>query len=95
MSKVQFELGQILATPAAMREFCHLEITDCLLKHARGQWGNLTLHDWNMNQSALNNGGRIMSVYKLSKGRVLWIITEAEDDNGHRSATTILLPSDY
>lgn len=95
MSDKNFQLGQLLATPAALRLFTHQEITECLIKHARGKWGNLTLNDWNMNNSALKNGGRIMSVYKLSKGRVLWIITEAEDDEGNRSATTMLLPSDY
>lgn len=28
-------------------------------------------------------------------GEKIWVITEATDDRGHRSATTILLPDEY
>jgi hypothetical protein len=38
----------------------------------------------------LQLGERIVSAYRLADGAKIWIITEAD-----RSATTILLPSEY
>jgi len=44
---------------------------------------------------ALQDGSRILSAYHTSTGQKIWIITEATDDRGQRSATTILLPDEY
>jgi hypothetical protein len=38
----------------------------------------------------------LLSAYVLKDGKTkIWLITEAEDDNGNRAATTGLLPSEY
>jgi hypothetical protein len=47
------------------------------------------------NAEALRCGSRILSAYVLLTGVKIWIITEGEDDEGNREATTILLPSEY
>ena len=44
---------------------------------------------------AAGNGARILSAYDTQDGTRLWVITEAEDEYGQRSATTILLPQEY
>jgi hypothetical protein len=64
-------------------------------RHAEGDWGDLTDNDRVLNDEALVDGSRILSVYVTKKGTKLWIITEAADDNGERAATTILLPEEY
>ncbi len=46
-------------------------------------------------EQALVSGARILAAYMLSDGIKIWIITEAEDDEGERSHTTVLLPSEY
>ena len=46
-----------------------------------------------MAEAILDDLSRLLSAYKTLKGVKLWIITEAEDDDGHRAATTILLPT--
>jgi hypothetical protein len=51
--------------------------------------------DWRLNDEALKDGSRILSAYLTLKDKRLWIITEAADDNGHRAATTLLLPEEY
>jgi hypothetical protein len=52
--------------------------------------------DAEANNQALRDGSRLLSAYILNDGKTkIWVITEAEDDNGNRAATTILLPSDY
>ena len=48
-----------------------------------------------MNEWALRTGDRLFSVYPIAQGVTIWVITEAADDDGERSATTILLPTDY
>ena len=64
-----------------------------LLRHLKGDWGDLAEEDKSENDLAVKAGDlRIFSAYETNIEDVgkIWIITEAD-----RSATTILLPSDY
>lgn len=95
--KVQFPLGQILATPGALEALQRNNSTglEYLRRHAHGDWGIVCDEDKQANQEALQNGARILSAYPLSDETNLWIITEAVGDNGTRAATTMLLPDEY
>lgn len=95
--KANFGLGQIVATPAAIEamEASGQEARFFLRRHASGDWGEVDAEDWQSNQQALVDGSRLLSVYRTLKGTRLYVITEATDDDGHRAATTILLPEDY
>lgn len=96
--KPRFDLGQLLSTPAALQAMAASNQTpmDFLSRHARGDWGDdLCDEDRRLNDQALVDGSRILSVYRTRKGVKIWIITEATDDNGHRAATTCILPSEY
>ena len=64
-------------------------------RHPYGEWGDLDEEDKQRNEQALVSGARILSAYMLSDGTKIWIITEAEDDEGLRSHTTVLLPEEY
>ena len=66
-----------------------------LNRHVQGDWGEVCDEDKALNDQSLIDGSRIMSAYKTTAGVKLWIITEAADDDGHRMATTILLPEEY
>lgn len=84
--------GQVVATPGALRA---LQATgqdpfQFLQCHASGDWGELCQEDKQENEFSLKHGFRILSAYRLSDGTKVWIITEAD-----RSATTLLLPSEY
>ncbi len=59
-------------------------------QHHAGNWGIVDAEDWQLNDTALVDGDRLLSAYMTLKGVKLWIITEHD-----RSVTTILLPSDY
>jgi hypothetical protein len=62
-----------------------------VLRHLRGDWGNLDDEDKQENEFSVQNGYRILSSYRLNgDGQRIWIITEED-----RSATTILLPEEY
>jgi hypothetical protein len=55
-----------------------------------GDWGDLDEEDRRENERSLEDGCRLLSAYHLRDGTKIWIITEAD-----RSATTLLLPSEY
>jgi hypothetical protein len=90
--KPKFPLGQIVATPSALQALQAVgqEPLEFLQRHASGDWGELCEEDKQENEFSLKQGFRILSAYRLSDGTKLWIITEAD-----RSATTLLLPSEY
>jgi hypothetical protein len=93
----KFSLGQIVATPGAMDALndAGQSAAGFLHRHGRGDWGELCDEDRKANDDALIDGSRLLSAYRTSHGEKLWIITEANDESGHRAATTILLPSEY
>lgn len=93
----KFHLGQIVATPGALEalDASDQSPADFLARHARGDWGDLSEEDRRLNDEALIDGSRLLSAYKTIKGVKVWIVTEAADDEGHRAATTLLLPDEY
>ena len=86
----KFALGQIVATPNALASIPNDEILSALSRHVCGDWGILDSEDWNANENALKNGGRLFSGYHSTQKVRFWIITEWD-----RSVTTVLLPMDY
>lgn len=90
--KAKFSLGRIVATPGALRALREAKEEGFvyLFRHACGDWGEVCAEDREENDLSLREGFRLLSVYLLPDGVKIWIITEAD-----RTATTILLPSDY
>ena len=88
--KPRFNVGLLVATPGALQAVPETEMRFALARHSLGDWGELDAHDWRENDSALAEGGRLLSAYVTRKGVPLWIITEWD-----RSVTTVLLPDEY
>jgi len=88
----KFPLGRLLATPGALRAFTEAgeNTLDYLLRHVGGDWGDVPPEDAKENEFSLTRHLRLFSAYTLGSGVEIWVITEAD-----RSATTILLPSEY
>ena len=88
----RFALGQTFITPGAEEalQIAGQTATEFLRRHMSGDWGDLSDEDVKENELSLKKGFRLLSAYQTGKGQKLWIITEAD-----RSATTILLPSEY
>jgi len=93
----RLSLGQVVATPGALQALEESGQTPnfFLDQHVSGNWGIVGEEDWQLNDESLKDGSRILSAYLTSKGKKVWVITEATDDNGHRVATTLLLPEEY
>lgn len=88
----RFPLGAVVATPGALEalETAGHSPTEFLSRHVAGDWGEVGSEDGRLNDEAVASGERILSAYRTKAGEKIWIITEAD-----RSATTILLPSEY
>ncbi|MCX8967319.1 plasmid related protein [Erwinia psidii] len=67
-----------------------LNLFPLLTRHLNADWGDLCHDDIVLNHQALKEGGRLFSAYQVGSDLTIWIITEAD-----RSATTLLLPSEY
>lgn len=90
-STVKFPLGQLVATPGALDALAALGLSGFSLvrRHVCGDWSEMGTDDQASNIEAVERGSRVFSAYTYGKTR-FWVITEAD-----RSATTILLPSEY
>jgi hypothetical protein len=88
----KFAVGRLVATPGALQAFEQSGESPLtyLQRHLCGDWGEVDAHDQAENEYSLQHGLRLLSAYRLSSGERIWIVTEAD-----RSATTILLPSEY
>lgn len=85
-----FNLGRIVASANALRSLTQDDIRAGIDRHRAGQWGDLTSDDRSQNDLALEQGGRLLSVYHSATGAKFYVITEAD-----RSVTIVLLPEDY
>lgn len=90
MDTQRFELGQVLITPGAYEELNLRDAANGLLRHSTGDFGEVSEEDKALNEEAIETGERILSAYYDRDGVKYWIITEWD-----RSATTVLLPSEY
>lgn len=86
---VSFPLGNIVGTAGSMA-LPKADIQVALRRHMANDWGDLPEEDWQVNDSSVKTGDRLMSSYKAIDGTEFWIITESD-----RSVTTILLPNEY
>lgn len=87
-----FPLGRTVTTPGGLALLDHAGVnaSTLLVRHQNGDFGDLDEADRVANVKAIRNHTRILSAYVLARGKRIWIITEAD-----RSATTLLLPSEY
>ncbi|HTU23409.1 MAG TPA: hypothetical protein VMG10_35565 [Gemmataceae bacterium] len=86
----KFPLGEIVITRTALDTLPPETVRQALARHAQGDWGELCDEDRQENELSLQEGYRLLSVYRAGDGTKFWIITEAD-----RSVTTVLLPNDY
>jgi hypothetical protein len=92
MIELTFPLGSIYMTPGAIEALGEAgqSAQEFIARHARLEQGELCDEDHRENLYSVDRHLRIFSAFKTREGVKLWVITEAD-----RSATTILLPSEY
>ena len=90
MTVGRFNLGREVITTGAQSALPQDDVIAAISRHASGDWGNVCAEDAAQNDWALAHGARLISAYESRGGIAFWVITEAD-----RSATTVLLPSEY
>jgi hypothetical protein len=96
----KFELGETVATSnlvyAMQNAYGEARTAQIILlmlrRHHAGDWGDVCAEDAKANEDALKNGERLLSIYYPMNDRnfKVYVITEWD-----RSATTVMLASDY
>lgn len=89
ITRVPYEPGRLVMTPSVPENFEPVEVFRAITRHLSCDWGDIGDADWRANDEAVRDGDRLVSVYRNRDMRLL-IVTEAD-----RSATTVMLPSDY
>ncbi len=79
-------VNDLLADNEEFARHVHLS----LKRHLAGDWGDVCDEDRMANESALQQGERLFSVYRKEGVPKIWIITEWDG-----SYTTILFPEEY
>ncbi len=90
VTTLKFALGQTVITANAKAVLPELDVVLALQRHHSGDWGDVDEHDRQVNEDALRNRDRLVSIYKSVRDQKFYIITEWD-----RSVTTVLLPEDY
>lgn len=90
--KPRFPLGRLVITPGALEALRtnRQSLTALLVRHASGDWGDVSDDDSKQNILSIPIGLRLISIYRLADNSRLWVITE-----GNRLLTTFLLPDEY
>jgi|FLYN01.1.fsa_nt_gi hypothetical protein len=83
-SEIHITPGAILALAQAGQN-----PAEFLTRHFYGDWGDVDAHDAAMNNAAVKEKGRILSVYHTAWDEKIYVLT----DPGHQR-TTILLPEE-
>ncbi len=92
VAEMKFPPGIVGLTPGIVNAFEGLDDTplDYLLRHFKGDWGDLEKSDVRENELGLKEGHQLFSIYHIENGTEIYIITAA-----NRSSTTICLPEEY
>ena len=88
----RFELGRVVATPGALEALNRSgqSVWSVLSRHISEDWDECDEGDRAANDRAVEDGSRILSVYRLTTGETVWVVTEAD-----RASTCLLLPDEY
>lgn len=95
-----FELGQLVATPAALAVLRDggVSALEIMSRHAALDTGALEAADVRANVDALASGARLISAYTVNNNGEdvrLLVITEAVCPDGHRASTCLLRSDEY
>ena len=96
MIRKKFDLGQVVVTKGVEEKMKENRSFSVFVQVSIGRyvhrdWGQTCDEDAKVNNRAIQNGERILAVYKQPKtDTTIRIITEAD-----RSVTTILFPDEY
>jgi hypothetical protein len=86
-----FQLGRVVITPAAKDVLVEAgaDANEFLSRHRTGDCGSVDQEDKPENWAALIERYRFISIYHITTGAAIWVITERD-----RGVTTVLVPEE-
>lgn len=63
-SNRKFALGQLAMTKSVYYAIPFHEVMEALRRHESGDWGDVCKEDWELNDDAVDNDARLLSVYR-------------------------------
>lgn len=90
--RAKFSPGQVSVSNDCMQALHDAgdKIVPYLLRHCQGDWGDVCSEDRRVNEDALRRGLRLLSVYTLSNGKRILVLTD-----GNRLSTVFLMRHEY
>ncbi len=88
--RTRFSMGGVKASRGVLEILSKKELVDAVIRHQRGDWGNVDAALRQANEAGVDKDCRLVSAYETKDHVEYWIITD--DD---RAATNVLLPSEY
>jgi hypothetical protein len=82
--------GKLRFTGMVLKKIGDHALAEAIARHTLGDWGDVSDIDWEKNDRAVKDGGRVLSIYRTENGTAFGVITEAD-----RSYTTVLLPDQF
>ena len=62
--KNRFSLGELLSSPSALEALHPDDVLHALMRHLRGDWGDVGTEDWEETELSPREGFRLLSVYR-------------------------------
>jgi hypothetical protein len=86
-----FHCGNLFVTSTALVALRSngIPLISIVLRHIAGDWGDVSVDDWQQNDLSVASNLRLLSIYVLPDGTKLWVVTE-----WNRSSTNIRLAND-
>jgi len=76
--RINFHIGRVQTNDVENTNVSPLELVAIIERHASGDWGDLGEHESKANDAAVASGNPIRSVFRLSNGIRISIITVAD-----------------
>lgn len=91
MATALFRMGKIYITVGILRACASFPMPPevLIIRHATGDWAEMSKDDHHANTRAIHDGSRIVSAYRIGDERFI-VVTE-----GNREKTTIALMHEY
>ncbi|AOY65920.1 hypothetical protein QYG06_10085 [Xanthomonas euvesicatoria] len=89
--RLAFPIGALIFSRSVNRlmQAGYLDPIPYFRRHARGDWGDVSVQQWQANTTALQSGAPLESHYEIHPGLAIRIITD-----GGRNVTAIVLSSE-
>jgi hypothetical protein len=93
--EVVVELGQIVISAEASKEFSLNELFDVLHSQATGDWGTIDSQELDWNEYAVKWGGELLSRYGTPERKLIVITDDSRSETQQHNVTNVYTDNEY